>query len=494
MFNRRKFVKQSAALSAIAPFIISARSKNPPNILFIMADEHDGAIMGCMGDDLIRTPNIDSIAKKGILFPSCYTPSPVCGPARLALTAGKTVGRSAIWSNHNALDSDDIYSMAKAFEGAGYEAILCGKQHYTENRRYGFHQLGRDFNHYEKEGFVPRRHPLDASVNVELRDKRFARFGVSKKSGIYEHDQPITKEVVDFLKKRTPHQPPFFLFVGYMAPHFPLRCPPKYYRRYKDKVPMPVIPEGMVESQPLNYQHLRRGFGMVEQPTDKVKLGRECYYGLINWLDDEIGHILKALRRSSAADNTIIVYTADHGENKGDHFLWWKNCMYEHATRIPMVMSYPERFAPKQIRTGACTTLDILRTLMEVAGAEAGEDWDGTSMLGYLHDERKPWKDRALSEYYAHNVCTGFQMLREGDWKYVYHTAFDEEFGSEEELYNLKDDPKEFTNLAKSNPEKCLSMYKALEEELKSSPEEVEARCRADFKAVAGEDWCTKPT
>ncbi|MEC8382365.1 MAG: sulfatase-like hydrolase/transferase [Myxococcota bacterium] len=494
MLNRRQFVGQTAAVSAVAPFLMGAQGSKPPNILFIMSDEHDGAILSCMGDKIIRTPHIDSIAENGILFRSCYTPSPVCGPARLALTAGKTVGRSQVWSNHNVLESDDVYSMAKAFSNAGYQSILCGKQHYTKERRYGFTQLGRDFNHFEKAGFVPRRHPLDHNINVALRDKRFERFGPSRKSGIYKHDEPITHEAVQFFKEHSADDPPFFLFVGYMAPHFPLRCPPKYFRRYRDKVPMPNIPAGHIESQPLNYQHLRKGFGVVEQDPAMVKLGRECYYGLINWLDDEIGDLLKALRRSSAADNTIVVFTSDHGENKGDHYLWWKNCMYESAVRIPMLMSFPQRFAGGQVRDGACTTLDVLQTLMELSGAEPGEDWQGDSMVAHLDDPNHPWKDRALSEYYAHNVCSGFQMLRQGPWKYVYHTRFNDEFGPERELYNLETDPNEFKNLAAIETERVKSMHAELTTELGMPPDDVEALCRADYIAVAGEDWCTKPS
>ena len=120
--------------------------------------------------------------------------------------------------------------------------------------------------------------------------------------------------------------------------------------------------------------------------------------------------------------------------------------------------------------------------------------WQGDSMLAYLDNEKQPWKDRALSEYYAHNVCSGFQMIRQRDWKYVYHTRFDSEFGPEAELYNLKNDPKEFTNLIDSETEKSLELHGVLEQELGMSPEDVEGICREEYKAVAGEDWCTKPS
>ena len=106
------------------------------------------------------------------------------------------------------------------------------------------------------------------------------------------------------------------------------------------------------------------------------------------------------------------------------------------------------------------------------------------------HNPQTPGKDRALSEYYAHNVCSGFQMLRQGPWKYVYHTRFNDEFGPERELYNLEADPNEFQNLAASEPEKVSAMHEALTEELGLTPDEVEAQCRADYMAVAGEDWC----
>jgi choline-sulfatase len=246
---------------------------------------------------------------------------------------------------------------------------------------------------------------------------------------------------------------------------------------------MPRIPEGFLETLPTNYRHLRYGFGVTQTEPEKVKLGRELYWAFVNWLDDEIGTLLESLAGSAVAENTVVVYTSDHGENKGDHGLWWKNNMYEHAARVPLIVSWPARWSGGQRRTGACSLVDLVQTLAELAGAPTPEDWDGESMLAWMDDPGSPWKDQAVSEYYGHNIASGFVMLRQGPWKYVYHTRMDAEHGPERELYHLGDDPGEFRNLAgrSEHARRIAAMHAALVRELGRDPEEAEAECRADY-------------
>ncbi len=256
--TRRKVIQGVAGLGAMAiapPIWAKGPKTRPPNIVVIMSDEHDGGVMGCMGDSIVQTPHLDRLAKRGVLFRSCYTPSPVCGPARLAFTLGRYSSRDRIWSNHSIPKSDKLPSLARQLQKVGYRTLLCGKQHYMPGRRYGFKDLGKNYNHYEKTGWVMRRDPDDESINHELASKRFADFKVSNKSGIYRHDEPITERATRFIKNQTSHDSPFLLFVGFKAPHFPLIAPRCEYRKVKGKVPMPEIPAGLVASQPVNYHH-----------------------------------------------------------------------------------------------------------------------------------------------------------------------------------------------------------------------------------------------
>ncbi len=253
---------------------------------------------------------------------------------------------------------------------------------------------------------------------------------------------------------------------------------------------MPEIPDGLLESLPRNYQDIRRGFGVVETDPELVKRGRELYYALTHWMDDQIARVLKALEGSVDADNTIIIYTSDHGENIGEHGMWWKNCMYEHGARVPLIVNYPSRWHGNQRRTQACSLVDLVQTIADVAGAELPAKCDGDSMVPWLDVPGYAWKDFALSEYYAHNISSGFVMVRQGDYKYVYHTPADENHPAERELYNLKDDPGEFKNLADDPEHKQLieSMHQQMLEELGEHPDDTEQRARADLAQGYGRD------
>jgi choline-sulfatase len=265
--------------------------------------------------------------------------------------------------------------------------------------------------------------------------------------------------------------------------------PEQYWAHYKDKVPMPVMPEGFLDSLPLNYQHLRVGFHYENVPPDLVKKGRELYYGLTEWMDTEVGQVLAALAASGAASNTVVIYTADHGENMGEHGLWWKNALYDSAARVPLIVSWPAKWTGGQRRAGACALVDVVQTIAELGGGKPPPDWNGDSLVPWLDHPGTHWKDRAVSEYYAHDIASGYAMIRSGQYKYVYHTAADAQHPAQRELYDLKADPGEFHNLAGQPGQKALieKLHAALVKEVGEDPELTEKRCRADIAKGYGE-------
>jgi choline-sulfatase len=263
-----------------------------------------------------------------------------------------------------------------------------------------------------------------------------------------------------------------------------LTVPQEYWDHYKGKVPLPVIPAGHLESLPRNYKHLRIGFNVEDTPDDVVRKGRELYYGLTEWLDNEVGKVLTALARSAAADNTVVIYTTDHGENMGEHGLWWKNALYEHAAHVPLIVSWPARWQGGRRRAGACSLVDVVQTIAQIGGAKVPADWNGDSMVPWLDNPQTRWKDKAVSEYYAHNIASGYAMIRMGRFKYVYHTPADGAHPAERELYDLEADPGEFHNLANdpSQKDRVQTMHAALVAELGEEPDKTEQRCRADYQ------------
>lgn len=464
-----------------------------PNILLIMSDEHNASVTGCYGNDVVQTKALDGLAMTGVTFDAAYCNSPLCVPSRLSFTAGKYVSRIGGWNNDCWLESDEMLTLPRAMNNAGYESWLCGKQHYDATRRYGFKELPGSptrLNSYFKGGHGARRDPDNTKSNAKGRDARFKDFYASDESWVFDHDSSLTDAACNYLGKREEGDKPFFLFCGYISPHFPIIAPESYWNLYKDKVPMPEIPQGHLDALPRNYTDLRRGFGVVETDAEIVKRGRELYYALTHWMDDQIGRLLSALGDSVDADNTIVIYTSDHGENMGEHGMWWKNCMYEHSARVPLIINYPKRWQGNVRRQQACSHVDLVQTIADAAGAKLADDADGQSMLPWLDVSGYAWKDFALSEYYAHNISSGFVMVRQGDYKYVYHTPADEDHPAERELYNLKDDPGEFNNLA-NDPEHAQlmeSIHQRMLDELGEHPDETEQRCLADYAKGYGRD------
>jgi len=491
--NRREFLKATSAAAAAASVGTGGATGAPrakrgatggrqPNILVIMSDEHNADVLGCYGNTIVKTPHMDSIAARGVTFDAAYCNSPLCVPSRLSFTAGKYVSRIGAWSNNCWLASGDkTPSLPRILNAAGYQSLLCGKMHFDKTRRYGFTEIVPIGNTSHKTGKGGRRKADDLTPKPGL-SGRFSKFHPGE-SNVLVHDRKVTAGVVDFLDGRKASDKPFFMLAGYLAPHFPLIVPEKYWTPYKGKVPMPKIPAGHLESQPRNYKHLRIGFNMEDVPDKIVRKGRELYYGLTQWLDDEIGKVLAALARSKVADNTVVIYTTDHGENMGEHGLWWKNCMYDSAARVPLMVSWPARWKGPQRRGGACSLVDVVRTIAQLGGAKTPGDWDGASMLAWLDDAKATWRDIAVSEYYAHNIASGYAMIRMGRWKYTYHTPADADHPAQRELYDMQADPGEFTNLAASpeQADRVAKMHAALIAELGAHPDQTEKRCRADY-------------
>lgn len=490
-FTRREFLEATGAGLATTAMAQNqetptsrARGNSTPNILLIMSDEHNADVMGCAGNRISRSPNLDALAERGIVFENCYCNAPLCVPSRLSFTAGKYASRVGAWSNDCWLPSAEYPSLPRLLQTQGYESFLCGKMHYDVSRRYGFAEIGGpiETNSNIKRGKGTRRAADDLTPMPGI-SRRFEDFHTGDDSRVLQHDRHVTEHAVKFIEERSSSDQPFFLLVGYLAPHFPLIVPEPYWKPYQGKVPLPVIPDGFLDTLPRNYRHLRIAFNVEDVPEDIVRLGRELYYGFVQWLDEEIGKIIQALRRSDAADNTVVIYTSDHGENMGEHGLWWKNCMYDSAARIPLIVSWPERWKGGQRRSEVCSLVDVVQTLADLGGANGPEDWDGDPMTRWLDDPKTKWKDSAVSEYYGHNIASGYAMFRRGRFKYVYHTPPDEHHPAERELYDLEKDPGEFRNLAEDPKQagRIADMHAALVREIGEEPDSAEQRCREDY-------------
>lgn len=310
--------------------------------------------------------------------------------------------------------------------------------------------------------------------------KEFRPMGAAEETSENYRDIERRADAIAFLKDRKSNDSPFFLIVGFNAPHYPLQAPGSYLDKYRDKVPMPYLPPGYTDNLPLNYRHLRNERALEHVPADTVKLARESYYARVEWIDKQIGAVLQALKESPFSENTVVIYTSDHGENLGEHGLWWKNTAYDCSVRVPLIFNWPQRWKGGQVRDGACGSVDLVQTIAALGGATTPEDWDGNSMLPWLDHAAYKWKDMAISQFYAGYISSGITMIRQGQWKYVYHSRADESHGPEIELFDLKADRAELKNLA-ADPRyksKIASLHKLLVSQLGEDPEQTETRWR----------------
>lgn len=411
-----------------------------PNVLVIMSDEHAPQFSGAYGHTLLRTPHIDALARDGVLFERAYCNSPLCVPSRMSFMTGRFVHQIGAWDNGTPLGSD-VPTWAHMVRAAGYDAVLAGKQHFVGlDQLHGFRaQIARDL-HAEMhhpiydwgEGTPPATKPWPA----------LSQAGPGSTAEI-EVDDAVESAALDYLERAAKAGTPWVLNVSFIAPHFPFIVPQRYWDMYPlEQVDLPVIPPGHLQSQHPVYQRIRSNFGLPEFPEALVRRARAGYYGLISYLDDKIGRLLQQLERTGQRENTVIVYCADHGEMAGEHGMWRKSNFYEHASRIPLILSW-RGVLPRGVRVPQTVSLvDLAATLVELTGADPVDALDGDSLLPLVRGECAHWKDEAFSELYANGISRPMAMLRHGRYKLNYS------LDDPPELYDLVDDPAEIHDLA----------------------------------------------
>jgi choline-sulfatase len=411
-----------------------------PNFLIIMTDEHNPRVSSPHGHPFIRTPNLQRLADRGVVFENGYCNSPLCVPSRASFMTGKHLYRIGVWDNDTSLSSNEP-SWAHRLNLAGYDTALSGKMHFIgEDQLHGFQRrlvsdihgkLMRtllDWN--TKEGWATPGHRgrLKEAGPGDYLDQQY--------------DDCVTARSIDYLAEPERKERPWALCVGLITPHFPLivrrRYWDLYYPRHAD---LPNIPPGHLERLHPQNQRLREYFGLADATDEETRRGRAAYYGLITFADERIGFVLDALERNGLDENTVVVYVSDHGEMMGEHGMWWKCSFYEASSRVPILVSWPRRFAPGR-RTAITSLVDVTRTVLDLAGCEVDEaDLDGRGLTGLLDGREADGGGVAFSEYEAHGTDRPARMVRRGRFKLNYH------HNEAPELFDLVADPDEFTDL-----------------------------------------------
>ena len=423
-------------VSTIA-FAQKSKKAERPNVLLLMTDEHSPQVLGSYGDEII-TPNLDALAGDGIKFTSAYCQNPVCVPSRVSLLTGRMASHLKVFGNSNILAAS-TYTMADAFSQAGYNTEWVGKEHWlTPGYELGFGRLNEERNIEAK----TRSKEEDVFQNEVGRSPQNATISTfdKKNSGDY-----VTAEyAVKFLKQQKKSKNPFFLGVSFVRPHFPYEVQQEFYDLYKGKLKNPEVTKAMIANLSTTSQKEREQYKLDNMTEEQIQKAREIYYGMVTYVDEMIGLVLDELDKQGLRENTIILYTSDHGDLIGEHGLWYKNSFYEGSVGVPFIWSYPKALPTNKTITTPVMNMDIFPTLAEMCNISIPQNLGGSSMVSLMKGKDKGKNRVAISENYRRGA--GAFMVRKGNWKYCWYED------SKAQLFNLNKDPKELINLI-ANPE-----------------------------------------
>ncbi|MGE3796871.1 MAG: sulfatase-like hydrolase/transferase [Thermomicrobiales bacterium] len=451
-------------------------SPDRPNLLLIMSDEHAPQFAGFHGHPIVKTPHLDRLAAGGVVFDNAYCNSPICSPSRMSFMTGKYVHHIDLFDNSTALSSDEP-TWAHRMRSVGYDVVLAGKQHFIgPDQLHGFRaQLARDLH-------SDIAHELylwsDGITDAATPWKHMERAGPGSTPELDADDQ-AEEAALAYLRDPERRAQPWALTASFIAPHFPFIVPQEYWDMYPvDDIDLPRYVPGSVDDQHPVYQRMRRMFGLIDFPEDTVRRARAGYYALITWFDDKVGRLLAALDETGQRENTIVIYISDHGEMAGEYGMWRKSNFREHASRIPMVISWPGQLEGGRRITEVTSLIDLVPSMLELTGAPIDDTLDGHSFLPLLMgDLDGPWKNEAFCEYLAHGVARPMAMLRQGRFKLNF--SLDDPV----ELFDLETDPDERLDLS-SDPS-----YAVVREALRSrllehwDPISLEQRVRQSQQA-----------
>ncbi len=445
--SRRSFSKKvglglgGLALTSSGSLNAIARDKNMnPNFLFICSDQHSYKYTGYSGHPHVKTPHLDTLAANGTNFSNAYSGQPVCVPGRSCLMTGMYASDCGSYCNTTVWDGS--YPLWGSYlQKAGYNTRAYGKLDLDDTLDTGFDE--HKTTHAHK--FNPDITSLFRNPLCYRMKERPAVKGDTR-DGYHPKDDEITDEAIKFLKTDSKtNDKPWALYLGYQQPHPPFTAKKEYFELYnKDDIDMPDVSADQLEQQHLVYQQLRH-FKRIATPLDEknIRNARKSYFGMITEMDMMIGKVLKALKESGQQDNTYIIYTSDHGESLGDQGLWYKNNIFESSVHVPLIISGPGLLKGVKKSTPV-SHLDLVPSLLDAANIEKPNYLRGRSLFPFMKYEKKLADIAVYSESHSEGNCTGSFMIRKGDWKYIYFTAY------EGLLYNLKDDPDEKNNLINS--------------------------------------------
>ncbi len=470
-------MKQLFALLSISLMLTFVEAADKPNILFIAVDDLRPEL-GCYGNKIIKTPNIDRIAARGIVFNKAYCQQAVCSPSRTAIMTGLRPDVTKVWDleTHFRAAQPNCVTLPQHFRANGWHCAALGKVYHV-----GFED-GRSWSvpHWYPKGRAVDTDPVDWTkqivtkhgVKVEeygapLQGQPARKNGKDPKKGpAYEisskpddelPDGATAAEAVKRLAVLKSRREPFFLAVGFVKPHLPFVAPKKYWDMYNPNlIPVPTtnkLPTGSPQFAGHNNGELHAYPGVPKGnpiPSEFARTLRHGYYSCISYTDAQIGRLLDALDKEGLADNTIIVLWGDHGWQLGDHGLWHKHTNFEIAARAPLLISVPKSKTAGWKCEAPVEFVDVYPTMADICGLPIPDRLGGNSLKNFIENPDAPATDVAISQY-PRSTPDGAVMgysIRNERYRATFWRVRNGSKIVATELYDEQQDPNETVSLA----------------------------------------------
>ncbi len=431
------------AFLLVLPTCPSQGEEKIRNVLFLIADDLKASVLGCYGDEVCLTPNIDALARESMVFERTYCQGLACHPSRQSFMHSRYQGNSGPTLGEHLI-AQGFYSarVGKIFHMRVPGDIIAG----TNGNDIPETWIER-FNCMGQEAHTPGLYRL-LNQNIETRalENRqstrmpFRMFASveSDGDGSEQPDWKAAEKTVELLQKHGKSEKPFFIATGFVRPHYPSVAPASYFEGYPhEEMLIPEVPEGDLDDVPKlgKAGTTSQSTGIAQYPDNIRKMWAD-YYATVTFMDEQLGKVMAELDRQGLRDSTLVIFTSDHGYHLGEHHLWQKSNFKEEVTRVPLLMSAPG-FEPG--RTMSLSELtDLYPSICDLVGVSIPDTVQGESLKPVLADSSATVRDAAFS------LSAGKgHFVRTNDWAYMRYKD------GTEELYNMALDPEQFTNLAK---------------------------------------------
>lgn len=443
--------------------------KKVPNILFIMCDQLRFDALGIHGNPIVRTPNFDRLARRGIDFSNAYSTCPVCIPARMTIRTGCEPARTGIYENEMPRPMDGQHPdmrrrcgpyLAEALREQGYRTFGVGKFHHLPE---GHEEIGYEDQVFAEETMLGlwqgdhyaewiRREHSEFDFIEQLNGERTEMYYMPQTSPLpaeLTSESYVADRALELMSQPDPR--PWFGFVSFVGPHPPCAPPVPYNRMYNpDIISNPV--KGDLETDQMDEQIRFMNYAIWADEINDfgARSVKARYYGEISYIDHCLGRILDAVDRRPDKEETVILFCSDHGDHLGDHHAWQKESYFEQSCHIPLFLSWPERLPAGEINRDLVCHADLFGLLTAAAGQQ--EERDGADLWGQLFENARPRQE--LFAVYGRPGTPLFKcMVRKGAYKYIYFSN-----GGKEQLFQLDHDSQELENLAKKEPDRCAEL------------------------------------